>query len=138
MMKLRRTLLAAALVAACVPSHAQESAGHRGSDGWFSNGGKITLQDGQGIYDALCAACHMEEGSGAVGAGAYPALARNPNLAGAGYVVAAIVRGQKAMPALGSLLNDEQVVAVVNYVRTHLGNDYQPDPATLQMVRSVR
>lgn len=137
-MKLRNTLLAAALAAACTPSHAQESAGHPTNDGWFSNASKITLQDGQGIYEALCAACHMEQGSGAMGAGAYPALAKNPNLAAAGYVAAAIVRGQKAMPALGSLLDDEQVVAVVDYVRTHLGNDYQPDPATLQMVRSVR
>lgn len=138
-MKLCRALLAAAvLAAACAPSHAQKSAGHPTSDGWFNNAGKITMRDGQGIYESLCTACHMEDGSGAMGAGAYPALAENPNLAGAGYVVAAIVRGQKAMPALGDLLDDEQVVAVVNYVRTHLGNDYQPDPATLQMVRSVR
>ena len=29
------------------------------------------------------------------------------------------------MPPLGELMTDEQVADVVNYVRTHFGNDYQ-------------
>ena len=35
------------------------------------------------------------------------------------------------------MMTDEQVAAVVNYVRTHFGNDYT-DPVTAQDVKSVR
>jgi mono/diheme cytochrome c family protein len=53
----------------------------------------------------------MAEAQGAVGAGAYPALADDPKLAAAGYQV--LVNGSKGMPAFGALLDDEQVAAVV-------------------------
>src|SRR5262245_42030055 len=85
---------------------------------------RFTQQDGETLYRSICAGCHMPEGQGARGAGAYPALARNEKLAAAGYPVTLVVRGQKAMPAFGSQLNDEQVAAVVNYVRSHFGNAY--------------
>ena len=29
------------------------------------------------------------------------------------------------MPPFGRLMTDEQVAAVVNYIRTHFGNDYR-------------
>jgi mono/diheme cytochrome c family protein len=41
------------------------------------------------------------------------------------------------MPPFGALLGDEQVAAVVNYVRSHFGNSY-PDsisPADMKAVR---
>jgi len=34
-------------------------------------------------------------------------------------------------------MSDEQVAAVVNYVRRHFGNDY-PDPVTVDDVKSGR
>ena len=36
-----------------------------------------------------------------------------------------IVKGQKAMPALGAFFTDQQVADVVNYIRTHFGNKYK-------------
>jgi mono/diheme cytochrome c family protein len=37
----------------------------------------------------------------------------------AGYPVLVVVNGSKGMPPFGALLDDEQVAAVVNYVRSH-------------------
>jgi mono/diheme cytochrome c family protein len=41
------------------------------------------------------------------------------------------------MPPFGAMMNDEQVAAVVNYVRTHFGNRYL-DTVTAEDVRAVR
>lgn len=93
--------------------------------------------DGKQLYNTLCAGCHMLDGSGAIGAGAYPALKNNPLLEYADYAVTLIVNGQAAMPSLGHLLTDEQVVAVTSYIQSNLDNDYTPD-ATVQMVAETR
>jgi mono/diheme cytochrome c family protein len=87
-------------------------------------GGLLPQQGGEAIYKNVCQACHMPDAKGAVGAGAYPALARNPKLEEPGYPVAVVVHGQKAMPAFGGALSDQQIADVVNYVRTHFGNLY--------------
>ena len=99
--------------------------------------GPYTTTDGEQIYNTLCAGCHMPDGKGAVGAGAYPALSGNSNLEYAGYPITIIVNGQKAMPAFAEFLDNEQVVAVTSYIQTHLGNDYEPD-ATVEAVADVR
>ena len=83
---------------------------------------RFTHQDGEAIYRNVCAGCHMPDGRGAIGAGAYPALARNAKLEAAGYPVLLVVNGQKAMPAFGRVLDDNQVAAVVNYIRANFGN----------------
>ena len=85
---------------------------------------RFTHQDGEAIYRNVCAGCHMPDGRGAVGAGAYPALARNAKLEAAGYPVLLVVNGRKAMPDFGRALNDGQVAAVVNYIRSNFGNAY--------------
>jgi mono/diheme cytochrome c family protein len=41
------------------------------------------------------------------------------------------------MPPLGEMMNDDQIAAVVNYVRTHFGNNYQ-DAVTAADVKAVR
>ena len=74
---------------------------------------------------------------GAVGAAAYPALANDPKLAAAGCSVLVVVNGSKDMPPFDALLDDEQVAAVVNYVRSHFGNSY-PDTVSPADVRSAR
>jgi len=94
-------------------------------------------KDGQAMYVHVCAGCHMPNAKGAVGAGAYPALAGNANLATAGYPVAMVLHGQKAMPAVGEMMTDQQVADVVNYVRTHFGNDYK-DRVTAAEVKAAR
>jgi mono/diheme cytochrome c family protein len=79
----------------------------------------------------------MPDAKGAVGAGMYPALAKNPKLEVAGYPVAVVTNGQKAMPAFGGMMSDQQIADVVNYVRTHFGNSYK-DKVTPADVKSAR
>lgn len=97
----------------------------------------IEFTDGEDIYRVTCAGCHMPEGEGAVGAGAYPALAGNSNLEYPDYAIYIVVNGQKAMPAFGGILSDEQVAAVVNYLQSDLGNAYTPS-ATPEAVAASR
>src|SRR3954470_14055284 len=94
-------------------------------------GGGFALEGGEAIYRGVCQGCHMADAKGASGAGAYPALAGNPKLATANYVVTIVLKGRKGMPALGDNLSDGQVADVVNYVRSHFGNRYtgQINPA---------
>ncbi len=96
----------------------------------------ITGSTGAEVYGNVCAGCHMPDGEGAVGAGAYPALAGNPNLEFAEYPIYIVVQGQRGMPGFGDLLTDEQIVAVVEYLQTDL-NDYEPN-ATLEAVAASR
>jgi len=87
--------------------------------------GKFPQQTGEDLYRNICQGCHMPDAKGAIGAGAYPALASNPRLAAAIYPITVVLRGQRAMISLGESLNDEQVASVLNYVRTHFGNRYK-------------
>ena len=80
---------------------------------------------GEDTFMRVCAACHMPDGKGAEGAGQYPALAANPRLSSGAYPVYVVMNGMNGMPPLGELMTDEQVADVVNYVRTHFGNDYR-------------
>ena len=103
----------------------------------LSPGRKFSEQTGEALYTNLCQACHMSDGKGAVGAGHYPSLVRNEALKATGYPVSLILRGHKAMPPFGRMLSDDQVAAVVNYIRTHFGNDYT-DAVTAQDVKDAR
>jgi mono/diheme cytochrome c family protein len=87
--------------------------------------GKFPQQTGEDLYKNICQGCHMPDAKGAIGAGAYPALAANPRLAASIYPITVVLRGQRAMISLGESLNDEQVAGVLNYVRTHFGNRYK-------------
>jgi mono/diheme cytochrome c family protein len=107
------------------------------SDGSFLSAQRFMQRDGEVIYRTVCQGCHMPDARGAAGAGAYPALANDPKLAEAEYPVLVVVSGSKGMPPFGKLLDDEQVVAVVNYLRSHFGNSY-PDSVSAADVRSAR
>ena len=103
----------------------------------LSTGRRFSEQGGEALYANVCQACHMSHGEGAVGAGRYPALANNPMLEAAPYAIYVVLHGQKAMPPLGRLMTDEQVAAVLNYIRTHFGNSYK-DVVTAEQVRDAR
>lgn len=90
----------------------------------FRGSGNIPHQGGEAVYNAVCAGCHMPDGEGAVGAGEYPALADNRLLEAPAYTVTLVVHGQGGMPPFGGLLDDEQIADVVNYIRSHFGNDF--------------
>ncbi len=79
----------------------------------------------------------MAAGEGASGAGTYPALAKNVKLRTARYPVFVVTNGQKAMPPFGSMMDDEQIAAVVNYIRGNLGNDYK-DAVAAADVKAIR
>ena len=100
-------------------------------------GGTYALNGGEAIYQGICQGCHMADAKGAEGAGRYPALASNPHLAGAAYVIHLVLKGQKAMPGFGDNLSDQQIADVVNYVRTHFGNRFSGTvtPADVQAAR---
>ncbi len=111
--------------------------------------GATTLDTTAGvqIYRQICQGCHMPEGQGAIGAGKYPALARDKALASRQYMASTILEGRRNMPAFAKKdaggffftapsLTDEQVAAVINYVRTHFGNHYK-DLITASEVKAL-
>ena len=100
-------------------------------------GGNFALEGGAKLYQGICQGCHMADAKGAEGAGRYPALASNPRLPGAGYVMHVVLKGQKGMPGFGDNLDDQQIADVVNYVRSHFGNhvDSTVTPADVATAR---
>jgi mono/diheme cytochrome c family protein len=131
-----RTIFAATLLLLSLPAYAQ-SAGPSVSEPALSPGFRFIEQSGEELFANVCRGCHMSDGKGATGAGTYPSLAGNSNLESSGYPVGIVVNGQRGMPPFGAMMNDDQVAAVVNYVRTHFGNGY-PDAVTAEDVRAVR
>jgi mono/diheme cytochrome c family protein len=96
----------------------------------------LSTTDGQAIYEHICQGCHMPNAGGAVGAGHYPALAKDRTLVSRQYMALTLLQGRRNMPAFGAkhaigfggppaILSDAQIAAVINYVRTHFGNHYR-------------
>jgi mono/diheme cytochrome c family protein len=90
---------------------------------------RFTEQGGPALYANICAECHMREGQGASGAGRYPALAHNSNLAASGFAIDRVLHGHGAMPPFARQLTDAQIADVVTFIRTHFGNEYPDSPA---------
>jgi mono/diheme cytochrome c family protein len=103
----------------------------------LSAGFSFTEKGGEQLFSSVCRGCHMSDGKGAVGAGTYPSLAGNRNLEASGYPIDVVVNGQRGMPAFGSMMSDDQVAAVVNYLRTHFDNNYRDD-VTAANVKAIR
>jgi mono/diheme cytochrome c family protein len=131
---LRRAIvsgIAPSLIAICLLSGAGAALAQGQGMGGYSQ------QTGEALYQGICQGCHMADAKGAVGAGAYPALAGDKRLAAKAYPELVVLRGQKAMPAFGPSFSDAQVAAVVNYVRTHFTNSYT-DSVTVEDVKALR
>lgn len=103
----------------------------------ISDGFRFEEHTGVQLYRAICQGCHMADGRGAQGAGAYPALAADPRLASAKFVIVTVLQGRRAMPGFGDALDDEQIAQVVNHVRTSFGNRHA-DAVTAADVKSTR
>jgi mono/diheme cytochrome c family protein len=135
-----RTALAMAISAAFLllsfPADAQGT-GASAIEPALSAGFRFIENSGEDLFANVCQGCHMSDGRGATGAGTYPSLAGNSNLDAGGYAVSIVINGQRGMPSFGAMMSDDQVAAVVNYVRTHFGNRYQ-DAVTSADVRAVR
>jgi mono/diheme cytochrome c family protein len=93
--------------------------------------------DGKAIFAARCAACHQATGAGIPGA--FPPLAKNPNVTGdAKKPITTVVKGaQGAIKVNGAtyngvmqawrgappaLLSNAEIAAVLTYVRSSWGN----------------
>ena len=91
-----------------------------------STGGGVSVASGEAVFQHVCQGCHQANAKGAMGAGAgFPALAANPKLENAGYPISMVENGHGDMPWFNGMLSDAQVAAVINYVRTHFGNNYK-------------
>lgn len=135
-MRMRLAAAAAIISVAAMVAARADTAQDMGA-GAMNRNAPYNFQGGEAVFKNVCQGCHMANAEGAVGAGMYPALAKNAKLEVAGYPVAVIVHGQKAMPPFGGLLNDQQIADVVNYVRTHFGNAYK-DKVTPEDVKAQR
>ncbi len=111
------------------------------------NPAPFNTTDGQQIYEHVCRGCHMQDARGAVGAGHYPALAKDSALVSRQYMALTILTGRRNMPAFGAghaigfggppaVLSEAQIAAVINYVRSHFGNHYK-DQITEAEVKAI-
>jgi mono/diheme cytochrome c family protein len=129
--------LSALLTAVAAPAGAETSVQYAPGGAYFRANDRFAAASGAEVYDTICAGCHMPQGKGAVGGGAYPALAANKNLASATYLVYTVINGRKAMPPFGNALDDTQIAQVTNYIRSQFGNAYT-DSITAADVKAAR
>jgi mono/diheme cytochrome c family protein len=116
-----RTLLLVAVVTAGTAA-AGEAPAHATPP--LSHGQLFEEQGGATLFASVCAGCHQPDANGASGAGDYPALTKNSNVASVDYMERLLINGQRGMPPVGQMMSDQQIADVINYVRTHFGNAY--------------
>jgi mono/diheme cytochrome c family protein len=114
----------------------------------FSLATPLLAQDGQQLFSLYCSACHAADGKGA-GQGAFPPLAGSPWVAGEpDRAVKILMHGLHGpievngkaynleMPAQGAMLPDDQIAAILTFVRSAWGN---ASPAvTTEFVKQTR
>jgi mono/diheme cytochrome c family protein len=103
----------------------------------LSAGYRFAETSGAELFANVCQGCHMADAQGAMGAAGYPPLVANQRLQASAYPLDIVVNGRRGMPAFGAMMSDDQVAAVVNYLRTHFDNAY-PDHVTADDVRRFR
>ncbi|CAN7466257.1 cytochrome c [Phenylobacterium sp. LjRoot219] len=91
---------------------------------------------GKEMYMANCSACHRPDGAGVKGA--FPALAGNAFVAGPKtHPLMRVLNGRGGMPAFKTELSDQQLAAILTYVRSSWGNKADAvKPADVAAVRS--
>ncbi len=129
--------LAVVMVSLAAPAIAETSVQYAPGGAYFRASDKFVADSGAEVYSTICAGCHMPMGQGAVGGGAYPALASNKNLASATYLVYTVINGRKGMPPFGDALDDTQIALLTNYIRSQFGNAYT-DTVGAAEVRAIR
>ena len=109
---------------------------------------KIHAQDGGQLFTLYCSACHGTDGKGATG-GAFPPLAGSPWVLGdAALPVKIVLNGLHGpvevdgrtfnleMPPQGGTLPDEQIAAILTFVRSSWGN--KAAAVTPEFVKATR
>ncbi len=105
---------------------------------WAQDPGSLVKQ-GQQIFEANCAQCHLTSGQGLPGT--FPALDKNPFVLGDPKpVLATVLNGRKGtlgqMPTWKDKLDNQQVAAVVTYIRRAWSN--RAAGVTPEMAAEVR
>lgn len=118
-----------------VPTIAQDPDLQKWETKFEGTNGFVTT-NGEKLYHDSCAACHMHKGEGAMGAGYYPPLANNSKMESKYYVIDILINGFRGMPSFHRMLNDEQMAAVTQYIRSDL-NGYK-DSVTAADVAQLR
>jgi len=95
-----------------------------GGSAWAQAPGDL-VKPGQEVFEANCAQCHRSNGEGLPDT--FPALNKNPLVLGDPKpVIATVLNGLKGslgkMPSWKDKLDDEQIAAVVTYVRQAWSN----------------
>jgi mono/diheme cytochrome c family protein len=85
------------------------------------------MEEGEQLYIVNCSRCHQLEGEGTAD---FPALAGNPvvTLHNSAPMIDVVLHGRGGMPAFRGVLEDEEVVAVLTYIRNSWGNSAPPVP----------
>jgi mono/diheme cytochrome c family protein/glucose/arabinose dehydrogenase len=96
---------------------------------------------GQEIYKNICQACHQPDGRGQEKL-APPLVGSRFALANAEIPARILLNGKEGpiglMPPIGSALDDDQIAAVLTFVRREWGNDGTPvDPAVIKRMRDA-
>ncbi|MGA9755471.1 MAG: cytochrome c [Desulfobaccales bacterium] len=94
------------------------------SGAWAQEPGDLASQ-GKTVFEDNCAQCHRSNGQGLPAT--FPALNKNPFVAGdPKAVIATVLKGRKGllgqMPTWKDTLNDQQIAAVVTYIRQAWSN----------------
>jgi len=89
--------------------------------GESSGQGQPSPEGGQQVFADNCAGCHGENGQGQVG----PALSGNEFVTqqDPAAVIDTVLHGRGQMPAFQDQLSDDQVAAVLTFIRNSWGND---------------
>jgi mono/diheme cytochrome c family protein len=108
----------------------------------------LSAQDGGQLFTLYCSACHGADGKGAAN-GTFPPLAMSPYVAGEpDRAIKIILHGLAGpmtvlgktynleMPPQGAMMPDDQIAAVLTYVRTSWGN--KETPVSADLVKKIR
>jgi mono/diheme cytochrome c family protein len=113
------------------------------SIGWPSlgqaQGADKVIQEGKKLFEGTCADCHRINGQGLPDK--FPALDKNPFVAGdPSKVIDTVLHGRKGklgqMPAWKGTFTDQQIAAIISYVRQAWSN--KGTPITADMVKKRR
>jgi mono/diheme cytochrome c family protein len=82
----------------------------------------MLISAGEGVYVEYCAECHQRDGSG--WSNLYPRFAGNPivTLHDPEPIIVTVLYGQGAMPAFNDKLTNDDIAAVLSYIRNSWGN----------------
>ncbi|MEI9965214.1 MAG: cytochrome c [Caulobacteraceae bacterium] len=95
----------------------------------------LAQPDGRQLFADNCSACHQPTGKGI--AGAFPALDGDRFVTGdPGAVAHTVLYGRGGMPSFKDQLSDEQIAAILTYVRSAWSN--KAGPETPQAVDAAR